>query len=198
MMARLRALLVDGVLLALPLGAGAYIVYKALHLALKLLAPVAGLLPQGRWAGIAALEVVAVGLLLMALLVLGLFARSAWGRRLGQAIEGAVTSRIPGYQVAKSVLAGLAGTAVDDGMRPVIVSFDDNAVLGLAIEQPVDTGQVTVFIPGAPGAASGSVVLVPRARVQWLDATLGDARRAMRQRGLGLQGLTKAQSPGST
>lgn len=197
MMVRLRALLIDGALLALPLGAGAYLLFKVFGLALKLLGPIANLLPQGRWAGIAALEVVASGLLLLALLALGLFARSAWGHRLGQALEGAVMSKVPGYQVVKSIAVGLSGVESDDALRPAIVSFDDNAVLGFVVEHPEGTGMVTVYLPSAPSPASGSVVLVPRARVQMLATSIGDAGRTMKLRGLGLQGLPKAQSPGS-
>ena len=51
----------------------------------------------------------------------------------------------------------------------------------------------TVFIPSAPSAATGSVVLMPKARVQLLDAPTMAAMRAMKQRGLGLQALNKAK-----
>ena len=60
MIKRLRDLLVDGVLLALPLGAAAYLLYKAISLLIRLLAPVANLLLEGRWFGIAAAEIAAV------------------------------------------------------------------------------------------------------------------------------------------
>ena len=44
-MSRLRDLLVDGILLALPLGAAAYLLYKAIMLLKSLLVPVAHLIP---------------------------------------------------------------------------------------------------------------------------------------------------------
>jgi uncharacterized membrane protein len=197
MLSRLRGLLVDGVLLALPLAAAAYLAHKVFGLAMRLLVPVAHLLPQGRWVGVAALEVVAVALLLLAVLLLGLFARSAVGHRLGRVLEDAVTSRLPGYQVIRSIATDLAGVESDDALRPVIVRFDDNTALGFLVEQPEGTEQATVFIPGAPGAASGNVVLVPMRQVQMLDASVADARRTMKLRGWGLQALAKAQSTGS-
>ena len=59
-------------------------------------------------------------------------------------------------------------------------------MLGFVVEHDAATDRVVVFLPGAPGAGAGSVVVVPVARVQWLEAPLGAARRAMKQRGLGL------------
>ena len=67
MIKRLRDLLVDGVLLTLPLGAAAYLLYKVISLPIRLLAPVSYLLPGVRWLGIAAVEIAAVAVLLVAL-----------------------------------------------------------------------------------------------------------------------------------
>ena len=54
---KLRDLLADGLLLALPLGAAAFLLHKVIGLLSKLLVPVAKLLPEGRWFGIAAIEI---------------------------------------------------------------------------------------------------------------------------------------------
>ena len=72
---------------------------------------------------------------------------------------------------------------------PALISFDDNQVLGFVVEHDAATDRMVVFLPGAPGAGAGSVVVVPVARVQWLEAPLGAARRAMKQRGFGLLDL---------
>ena len=52
----------------------------------------------------------------------------------------------------------------------------------------------TAFIPSAPGAATGSVVLVPGSRVQMLDGDTMKAMRSMKQRGLGLQALLRGSA----
>lgn len=194
-MKRLRDLLVDGMLLALPLGAAAYVLYKAIGLLTKLLAPIADLLPEGHWFAIAAVELAAVVVLLLGLLVLGLFARSSPGRRLAATIENVVLSKIPGYVIFKSIVAGFDGDDGDSELRPVLVAFDDNAVLGFITEEAADGGMFTVFVPGAPSTGSGNVVLVPRARVQPLDVPTRRVMRAMKQRGIGVQDLTQAPSP---
>ncbi|HJW45231.1 MAG TPA: DUF502 domain-containing protein [Lysobacter sp.] len=194
---RLRDLLADGLLLALPLGAAAFLLVKVLGLLKKLLVPVAHLLPNGRLLGIAAIEIAAVFVLLLALLALGFFARSRLGRRLAGSIERVVLSKIPGYLVVKSIAADLTHDEGAYDLRPALVTFDDNAVLGFVVEEAADAAMFTVFLPGAPGAASGSVVLMPRERVQLLDADTGGAMRAMRQRGIGLQALAMGRRPES-
>ena len=188
---RLRDLLVDGVLLALPLGAAAFLVYKVLGLLLKVLAPASHLFPNARWFGIGAIDLAAFALLVVALIALGAFARSAPGRRVAGTLESLVLAKIPGYLIAKSVAAGFSSDH-DTGLRPAFVSFDDNTVLGLVVEAPEGNDSFTVFLPGAPGAASGSVVLVPGERVRLLDASTSAAMRAMKQRGLGLQEIARA------
>jgi len=75
------------------------------------------------------------------------------------------------------------------------VSFDDNTVLGFIVEADPAADVLTVFVPRAPSAASGSVVLVPSARVRALDVPTGSAMRSMKQRGLGLQQLTRPAPP---
>jgi uncharacterized membrane protein len=193
-MNRLRDLAVDGALLALPLGAVAYLLHKVIGLLSELLVPIAHLLPQGHLMGIAALDVAAVVLLFVALVVLGAFARSSLGRRLAQALEQLVLSKIPFYLVVKSMVADVSSAAPDSGMRPALVEFDDNTVLGFVVEQADAGDMVTVFIPDAPAAASGNVVLVLGERVQPLDVATGAAMRTMKQRGLGLQALTQAKA----
>lgn len=190
-MNRLRDLLVDGVLLALPLGAAAYLVYKVLGLLVKVLGPISNQFPNARWFGIGAIDLAASAILVVALIALGLFSRSAPGRRLAATLESVVLGKIPGYLIVKSVAAGFSSDQ-DTGLTPALVSFDDNAVLGFVVETSEAKDGVTVFLPGAPGAASGSVVLVPKERVRILGASTSSAMKAMKQRGLGLQQLVRS------
>jgi uncharacterized membrane protein len=190
-MNRLRDLLVDGLLLAIPLGAAGFLLKKAIALLSRFLVPVAHLLPQGRWFGIAGIELAAFGVLVLGLILLGAFARTTPGKRFVATIESVVLSKVPGYLIVKTIAADLAATEKGTDLRPALVSFDDNTVLGFLVEEPAGTDACTLFIPSAPGAATGSVVIVPRERVQPLDASTGSAMRAMKQRGLGLQKLGK-------
>ena len=77
--------------------------------------------------------------------------------------------KFPGYMMMKSIAADFGGAQSDSGMQPALVSFDDNTVLGYIVEDAGAAGLLTVFIPSAPSAGSGSVVMVPRERVRPLE-----------------------------
>ena len=195
-MNRFRDLFIDGVLLALPLGAAAYLVHKVVALLVPLLKPAVHLLPPGHWFGVAAIDLAALVLLTLGLLGMGLFSRSRAGRRVAETLEQLVLSKIPGYLMIKSIAADFGSGEQEEGLRPVLVNFDDNQVLGFMVERDDATDRIAVFLPGSPSPAGGNVVVVPSARVQVLDASLGQSRRAMKQRGLGL--LQLATLPSST
>jgi uncharacterized membrane protein len=154
---------------------------------ISVMTPVAHLLPQGRWFGIAALELAAVALALLGLLALGAFARSAPGRRLVATLESVVLGKFPGYMMMKSIAADFGGAQTDKDLQPALVSFDDNTVLGYIVEDTGSAGPLTVFVPGAPSAGSGSVVMV-----QPLSVPSSAVMHTMKQRGIGLQELTRA------
>ena len=194
---RLRDLLVDGLLLALPLAAAGLLLRKVITLLVQLLTPVSHLLPQGRWFGVAALELAAIAVLLLALVALGALARTATGRGIAGTLERVVLSKMPGYMIMKSMASDLSTTESDPGLRPALVSFDDNTVLGFIVEGSATADVLTVFVPGAPSPASGNVMLVPSTRVRALDVPTGSAMRSMKQRGLGLQQITRPTLPNS-
>jgi uncharacterized membrane protein len=193
-MNKLRDLLIDGVLLALPLGAVAFLVHKMVGLLVPILTPAAHLLPPGHWLGIAAIDLAALLLLALGLIGLGVFSRSTPGKRVAETLEQLVLSKIPGYLMVKSIAADFSSTERNEGLRPALVNFDDNQALGFIVEQDLATDRVAVFLPGAPAAGAGNVVVVPVARVKVLDASLGVARRAMKQRGLGLLEISSAST----
>jgi uncharacterized membrane protein len=194
-MNKLRDLLIDGVLLALPLGAVAFLVHKMVGLLVPILTPAAHFLPPGHWLGVAAIDLAALLLLALGLVGLGVFSRSAPGRRVAETLERLVLSKIPGYLIVKSIAADFSSTERDEGLEPALVSFDDNQVLGFIVERDPGADRVAVFLPGAPSAGAGSVVVVPSARVELLEVSLGAARRTMKQRGLGLLAMPLAQMP---
>ena len=193
---RLRDLLIDGLLFALPLVVLFYLLAQAFGLVARLLAPLAALAPQGRLLGIAAIDVAAVVVLLLSLVALGAMAGSSGGRALSQRLERLVLRKIPGFLLFKSVASGFSSHERATGFRPALVDFDDNTVLGFIVE-PASTegGLVTVFIPSAPTPAAGSVVLVPSSRVRPLAVTTGNAIQTVGRLGLGLQQLVQTQTP---
>lgn len=192
---RLRDLAVDGLLLTLPIAVALIVASKVVAAIVRLFAPLSGLLPQGRWFGIALLDLVAIVVLALALVVIGAFAQTSPGRRISESLERIVLRKIPGYLLFKSVASGFTSEERETGFKPALVSFDDNTVLGFIVEQPgIPDGMVTVFVPASPTPAAGNVVLVPRSRVLPLDVPVSSALYCVGRLGLGLQKLISADS----
>jgi uncharacterized membrane protein len=196
MIGRLRDLFIDGLLLALPLAVMFVLLQKVIAAISKLLAPAQKLLPEANWFGLGLVDLLAVAVLLLGLVAIGAFARSAMGRRLSGWIERIVLRKIPGFLLYKSIVAGFSQEERDTGLTPALVAFDDNVVLGFIVEQADSPeGWVTVFVPAAPTPAAGNVLLMERSRVTPLDVPVSAALHTVTRLGLGLQALAR---PGRT
>jgi uncharacterized membrane protein len=187
---RLRDLAIDGLLLALPIVVVVIVVGKVVGQIARLFDPLAKLLPQGRWFGIAAVDVAAVLALILVLVIVGVFSKTRLGKRASDFVERIVLRKIPGYLMFKSVAAGFSSEEREVTMPVALVSFDDNSVLAFIIEEArAPDFLVTVFVPSSPAPMSGNVVLVQASRVRVLDVPVSPALQSMSRLGLGLQKL---------
>lgn len=194
-MRRLRDLIVEGLLLAVPLVVLGLLLAHVIGLIAQALQPVAALAPRQRWFGIAAVDLMAVVTLLVGLVLIGAFSRTRPGKRISASIEQVVLRKIPGFLLFKSMAAGFSSTERDAGFQPALVQFDDHAELGFVVEDDGHSEQVVVFMPSAPTPAAGSVAVVPRARVKRLDVPAVTAIGTVTRLGMGLQAIL--QSPGA-
>jgi uncharacterized membrane protein len=93
-------------------------------------------------------------------LLIGVMARTRLGRSAGRWVELALLSRLPFYNVLRTLTAGLAGQDDAATLKPVLVEMSPGIhQIGLVIERHTD-GRSTVFLPEAPNPGSGNVVFV--------------------------------------
>ncbi len=108
--------------------------------------------------------------------------------RVGAALRGwfgrNVASRIPMYKAITSLTERFAGVDGDDFV-PVEVDLYQSAArtLGFLVEKLPD-GRCTVFLPSAPVATVGNIVIVPEESVTRIDATVSQAVSALTQWGV--------------
>jgi len=188
-MARLREAFIDGLLLALPLVVVVLILAQVIGVIRKVSAPIAKQLPNLGVFGVTLVDLVAIVVLVLLLIALGAFARSSLGKRVSEKLERVVLKKIPGFLFFKSMAVGFGKDRDDEGMTPVLVSFDDNTVLGFIVEQNNDDDLVTVFVPSAPTPVAGTVYLLPRSRLQVLDIPTRQAVTTVVRLGVGLKEL---------
>jgi uncharacterized membrane protein len=194
---RLRPLtttLIGGVVFLLPLVVVFAVVGHALQVAVQAVSPVVQALPEGHVAGIAVGTILAVLLLVALCYGAGMLARAALGRRLSTSFEDKLTTVYPRYHVIKAMSQGLHGRIGERVLRPVLIGFDDQQQIGYDIERLAD-GRAVVFVPGAPDAWSGNVLLVDAARLQPLAIDPAALARALQGMGRGLGALLPAGAP---
>jgi uncharacterized membrane protein len=87
------------------------------------------------------------------------------------------------YTVLKGITQNLADEGMQ-GLRPVLLSSDDQQILAMEVERLADR-RVVLFLPGAPDPWSGSVVLVAPERVAALPVELSAVNRVLKGLGRG-------------
>ncbi len=150
--------------------------------------------PQAQVGGIALATVAAVLLLVALCWGAGVLARAALGRRLSTSFEEKLTAVYPRYHVIKAMSQGLHGMVGRQVLEPVLISFDDHQLVAYAVERLADD-RVVLFLPGAPDVWSGSVLLVPAARVQPLAADPAALSKSLAALGRGLAGQLAQTRP---
>ncbi|WP_148864225.1 DUF502 domain-containing protein [Marinobacter fonticola] len=187
----IRTTIVGGIVFLLPLVVILVVLGKAYALMLHLAKPLGRLLPVDSVAGVAVAEILALLALLFICFIAGLAARSKLARRAYRRIDNGLLA-IPGYAFVKGFADHLQ---MEEGqtrsMQPVLVQFDDNAQLGFEIER-LDSGNVVVYLPGAPDPWSGSVAYFVEDRIRPLAMTVPQAVSHLRRLGRGSDILAAA------
>jgi uncharacterized membrane protein len=136
----------------------------------------------------------AILVLVVIAFVAGLFARTVAGRRVFSALEDVILSRLPVYTLLKQTLADMAGGAArlsgEREVTVVLVRFDDHRAPGFVVDR-APGGEYVVFLPGAPSAFTGQVVLVSPDRIEETNFTPQDVLGAMRRLGSGVAAMNR-------
>jgi uncharacterized membrane protein len=182
-------LIARGFLIVFPLVLIGLIVQQLFLAFQSALKPVLDIMP-GKVLARPSVRFVAVCLALVLLfLLIGLFARTRFGRALGRKLEPGL-NRLPMYSTLRNFASGLARTEGEKPMKAVLVEVDIPGLsqLGLIVERHADRS-ATVFLPASPNPASGTVVVVVESRIRELDVPMQAVIRCMGRFGTGTAAL---------
>jgi uncharacterized membrane protein len=159
--------------------------------------PLVALLPDKSVGGVTLASVAALALLLLLCFGAGLLARAAVGQAFSARFEDKLQTLYPRYSVIKAMSQGLHGALGRQVLKPVLASFDDHQLIGFDMER-LDDGRVVLYVPGAPDAWSGSVLLVAPERVQPLAVDAANLAKSQQGLGLGTAALLRAAATPTT
>jgi len=184
----LKTTLIGGLLIVVPAYLAVLLLAKALGGLVALLAPVVALLPE---AVHNYRRIVAVALVVLLCFMLGLIARTGVGQRAIALFERHVLERMPGFAMLRSVVRRVSGDSDDSLFQPVLVEIEDALTPGFIVEELEDT-RFVVLVPSVPTPAAGSLYILPRERVHWVDAPVTEAVAVITRWGAGTGKLVKA------
>ena len=188
MMKFLKTTIIGGLVFLLPGVLVLLILGKALSAARAMTAPLSEKLPRVALFGVGTASLVAVLLLLLLCFVAGIFARTAFGRKMKSWADNSLVSSIPAYQMLKSMAEGMVEIESSTNVRAALARIEDAWQPALVLEE-LENGLLTVFVPQAPTPMSGSVFYLTAERVKMLDVPISRVLICIRRMGLGSQAL---------
>jgi len=164
----IRTTVIGGVVFLVPFIVVVFVLGKAFQLMSHVAAPLSKVVPMETVGDVAVVNLIAVALILLLCFLAGLVARTAVADSLVHGLESRVLSRIPIYHFVKGVTSSVVEAEKGEAMKTVMARLDDYAQLAFEIER-TRSGNVVVYLPGAPNPWSGSVCIMSADRVTPLD-----------------------------
>jgi uncharacterized membrane protein len=189
----LKVTLVGGLLVVLPLWVSLLMLFKAINGALKMLLPIAKLLPQR----IVHEKISAILLLLLICFVVGLLTRTQLGQRLGHWILENILDRIPGFALIRGMTRQFVGNKEETLFQPALVEIEEALVPAFIIEKHMD-GRFTVFVSSSPTPMAGAIYILSPERVHPVEVPLRKAMVCVTKWGAGAAEMRAAMRPGKT
>jgi uncharacterized membrane protein len=184
----LKTTLIGGLLIVVPIYFTLLLLGKALKGIVALLAPIVALLPER----VHHFEqILAIVLVVLVCFVLGLIARTGLGRRAIEVFERRVLERLPGFAMLRSVVRRVSGSSDDAQFQPVLVEIEEALTPAFIVEE-LDDDRFVVLVPSVPTPAAGSLYILPRQRVHWVDVPVTEAIAVITRWGTGTSKLLKA------
>ena len=146
--------LVHGILFLVPLVLIAVLAREGYQMLRRLSQPVARLLPDNRFFGILAEDLVSISAIILLFLIAVLFVGTRPGVCSATAWMGAVLYRVPGYLLVRGAAASFPGLNTEMQQEPPLVETDDGWAFALLIERE-PPGFCTVFLLDSPTPTSG-------------------------------------------
>jgi len=184
----IRTTVIGGVLFLIPLAVVVAVLGKAFEVLKVLATLLSRLIPIETVVGIAIVEILTVGIMLLCCFASGLLARSSAGRSAYEAVDAILLQLIPGYAWVRVYTGDISDEEAERGLRPVLVQFDDQYLLAVEAER-TDDGLVAVYLPNAPNPRSGALSYVTADRVKPLAASFQAVSKVLKDLGRGSSAL---------
>lgn len=179
----IRTTIVGGAVFVIPLLLGYFILHKSAEIFGPIINPILDNLHIETLIGAAAGTLVTLLSLLLASFLCGLLAHTMIGQSMIRWLQASVVSLLPRFHLMQGLAGGMNNDQTSD-ISVVLVPTDAGWTLALQLEQQ-HGDWCTVYIPGAPQWASGTVAFAHIDDVHPVDMPLGRSLLMIRRCGMG-------------
>ena len=185
----LKSALVNGLAMLLPVVLVFLAIKEIFELLVNVATPIADLFPPGTFDHVRETEILAVLLIAGLAILLGILSKLKAGQVLGHSIEKHTLYKIPMYRMLKSLVGAFLNLERETSFKPVLLENDTGDMEPAYVIEDHGRPRVVVLIPWAPTAFAGSVKLVKRECVRYLDVTLDEFSLSLTHLGTGMSEL---------
>lgn len=184
-----KSALVNGLVILLPVVLVFLAIKEILAMLVGIATPIADLFPAGTFDHVKETEIIAVILIVGMAVILGILSKVKVGRVLGHGIEKYTLYKIPMYRMLKSLVGAFLDLESEGSFKPALMENDSGDMEPIYVIEDRGRPRVVVLVPWAPTAFAGSVKLVGRERIHYLDVTLDEFSLSLTHLGTGLSEL---------
>lgn len=184
-----KSALVNGLVILLPVVLVFLAIKEILAMLVGIATPIADLFPAGTFDNVRETEIIAVLLIAGAAVILGILSKIKAGRVIGHGIEKYTLYKIPMYRMLKSFVGAFLNLETEGSFKPAFLDDGSGDMEPIYVIEDRGRPRVVVLVPWAPTAFAGSVKLVQRDRVHYLDVTLDEFSLSLTHLGTGLSDL---------
>jgi uncharacterized membrane protein len=185
----LKSALVNGLAMLLPVVLVFLAIKEIFGLLVNIATPIADLFPLGTFDHVNETTILAVLLICGMAIFLGILSKLKVGQALGHSIEKHTLFKIPMYRMLKSLVGAFLNVESEESFKPAFIENDAGDLEPAYVIEDRGRPRVVVLIPWAPTAFAGSVKLVKRECVHYLDVTLDEFSLSLTHLGTGMSDL---------
>ena len=147
--------------------------------------PIADLFPTTYFDDVVWPGVIAALLIIVASMVIGIAAKIKAVELLGEKIETGLLNKIPMYKMLKIISGSLVQAERSDVTAAIIKDGAGGGDPCYVMEEH-DSGLATVLLPWSPASFAGSIKVVPRSQLEYLNCSVDEYSRSISFMGVGI------------
>jgi uncharacterized membrane protein len=178
--------LLAGIGIVLPIALCVVLFVKLVTTAKKVTEPIANsLFPENAYLHSYATEIVTLGLLVLASMLLGFIASTNPGQRFGKWVESRTLMHFGLYRSFKDFSSRLIPSDKNTLFQPALLIREDEMITLMFVVEDLRNGYFVIFMPSAPSTFSGSLHVVPKTDVEILQVPVMDVVKTFSRWGVG-------------